>query len=345
ERKQEYAGKVIKCPHCGAELPSMAGFCPSCGSEIRGTQVTESVKEFTEIITEYENVIAYNPRGERRGWARWGFWMRAFWIFLNLILFLLPLGLYFVWFFFRDNFHPALTPEERQEVQYVQNYVFPNDRESIFEAMLFIKSKVAFLRNEKTNARTVYWSKIWLEKANQLSQKDELLFKNDSTARQTYDDIIANQSQIKKKSWFKGAVGIVIVILSIIFLASCSASSGSSSSSSNYTDETDYYVQLDLPSSGIVTMLPELDFEYGKVTFETSEDIQIEIYQVSQDDFDSYVKFCRESGFDVDITKDDDIFYSENAEGYALDIFFDNETSVMEIYFDSYDVGNTKKQK
>lgn len=46
-REQEYAGKIIKCPFCGENLPSFTEKCPSCGHEIRGAGATRSICELS----------------------------------------------------------------------------------------------------------------------------------------------------------------------------------------------------------------------------------------------------------------------------------------------------------
>ena len=34
DRKQEFVGKILKCPSCGAQLSSFTAICPDCGYEI-----------------------------------------------------------------------------------------------------------------------------------------------------------------------------------------------------------------------------------------------------------------------------------------------------------------------
>ena len=46
ERKQEYAGKIIKCPNCGEILEAFHSVCPSCGYEIRGAVNSMAVQKF-----------------------------------------------------------------------------------------------------------------------------------------------------------------------------------------------------------------------------------------------------------------------------------------------------------
>ncbi len=57
KRKTLYDGNINKCPMCGELLSSTALKCPSCGNEIRGRDVTSSIKEFAKAIasTDDEN--------------------------------------------------------------------------------------------------------------------------------------------------------------------------------------------------------------------------------------------------------------------------------------------------
>lgn len=53
KRNQEYGGKIIKCPNCGEILKAFSAQCPSCGYELRGSDSSDSVKEF---VQELENI-------------------------------------------------------------------------------------------------------------------------------------------------------------------------------------------------------------------------------------------------------------------------------------------------
>lgn len=57
ERKQEWAGKIVKCPNCGEVLKSFNACCPSCGFEINTTQKTSSFDDFLEKIQQCDRNI------------------------------------------------------------------------------------------------------------------------------------------------------------------------------------------------------------------------------------------------------------------------------------------------
>ena len=45
-----YDGVVHKCPNCGETLQSFVSFCPTCGLELRGSNISNSVREFSEML-------------------------------------------------------------------------------------------------------------------------------------------------------------------------------------------------------------------------------------------------------------------------------------------------------
>ena len=55
ERKEEYVGKVFKCPNCGAVITESTIVCPECGFEITGREAVSSVKRFEEELMKLES--------------------------------------------------------------------------------------------------------------------------------------------------------------------------------------------------------------------------------------------------------------------------------------------------
>lgn len=54
ERRQEFAGKIVKCPNCGEILKSFVTCCPTCGYELREIEPTMSIKEFVAKLEQIE---------------------------------------------------------------------------------------------------------------------------------------------------------------------------------------------------------------------------------------------------------------------------------------------------
>lgn len=54
-RKEEYVGKVFKCPNCGGIITESTIVCPECGFEITGRDAVSSVQEFEKKLMEIES--------------------------------------------------------------------------------------------------------------------------------------------------------------------------------------------------------------------------------------------------------------------------------------------------
>lgn len=55
QTQSTYSGELHKCPNCGESLSSFMAECPICGYELRGTQVSTSIQQFTHSLEHIEN--------------------------------------------------------------------------------------------------------------------------------------------------------------------------------------------------------------------------------------------------------------------------------------------------
>ena len=94
-------------------------------------------------------------------------------------------------------------------------------------------------------------------------------------------------------------------------------------------------VTYEWPSVGLNQYLPIPPTEYGEIKTDDETRFNIEIYQVSLEDFEGYVKDCKEKGFTISTTKTDSVFYAYHAEQYELDIFYWEDKETMDIFLDA----------
>ena len=347
EREQEFAGKIIKCPSCGAELQSFTAVCPHCGHEINSQNVSSSLKEFIDSINEYDKVIANDPEPPKTGWKTWSKGKRFFWVILNIVTSFIPLVVYLVFplikpFLFPKSV-PVLSADEKRKAALIENYTFPNEREATIEAMMFTKSKMAFLASEKFNKKTLYWANLWNTKAEQLNQRASIILKGDEIVEATYADITASKSEVDKSVKVRAIIGAAIIVVFIAFVLINGSfyngignvfNSTPFSVSENY-DDTDYNVTYEWPSNGISCYLPLPETKYGKIENDNESRFNIELYQVNSQQFDDYVKKCKEQGFTISTTKTDGVFYAHNEDEYSLDVFFWEDKNTLEIFLDA----------
>lgn len=213
ERKVVYDGEIHKCPNCGEVLGSFVAICPSCGHEISSKEVSSALISFTNKVDELERLIATSSKNQS-GWKSWSTSSKIAWIIANIFLIGIPalLYIYFLPFIFIKN-SSKLSPEEKQLVALIENTTFPNDRESIISALIYAKEKADFL-SKKSSAKSIFWFNTWYSKAEQLKQKADILFPNDSIIKQSFAEIVAD----KKVNKIKTIVGLIIIIVILAFV-------------------------------------------------------------------------------------------------------------------------------
>lgn len=218
ERTAEYVGKIKKCPSCGEEIPSFTAICPACGHELNSAKNSSTLTNFIQKIEACEKMIAESQSTGKTGWASWKKSKKIGWVFLNLFFACIPLVIYMVMPLIKINSTPRLTKEEKQLASLIENFPFPNDRESILEALVFAKEKIDFISNESINRKSAYWIRLWSSKAEQLKQKADLMFPNDPVVKNSFAEICADKARVKKTLQLKAVAGVVILIAAIVFI-------------------------------------------------------------------------------------------------------------------------------
>lgn len=260
-RKQEYVGEVKKCPACGEEVPALTAICPACGHEFSVVKGSESVASFIAEIDACDKRISAQGPTSKKGWSTWKTWKKVGWVLLNIYFFCIPLLIYFIRPFFRTYKSPALSVEEKRKATIIENFTFPNDRGSILEALLFIKSKVSFLANEKVNANNAYWMRLWSKKAEQLHQKAEMLFQGDRIANDAYSKIVEDHNKFKKQMQIRIYVTLGIMAIAVLFLLIRGCVSNDPGGG-KYVNEDGTYSNIPAISEGIGTSESEGIYTY-----------------------------------------------------------------------------------
>ena len=327
QRKTVYDGVIHKCPNCGEVLSSFLAICPACGFEFNSKKVNSSLKEFIEKINECDRKIANNPPPAKTGWSSWSKTKRIFWVILNVLYFGLPLIIYLYVKVFsiilplvRYNSTPKLTADEKRKVSLIENFPFPNERESILEALLFIKAKVSFLASEKIDRKNAYWIRLWSAKAAQLYQKTELMFKGDKVANEAYQEIVVQKERVAKTVKSKAITYTVLIIVILIFLLVRNGT---------FDNITLSNIPLEIPETELSIVMPKIDGGKGEIVTNNSEYFTVEYYGISDADFEHYKNLCKEKGFVIDVQSDSSLFDAFNNDGYNIRVtHYDSEMHV-----------------
>ncbi len=133
----------------------------------------------------------------------------------------------------------------------------------------------------------------------------------------------------------------VLVALCALSLATHSCSNESSSKKvdveSDYLEESSVsYSNFDWPDSEIAKLIPAPKSSIGHIDWEASYGFVIYVAETSKDDYDEYVKTCKEVGFNEDYKKGDDFYYADNADGFHIHLRYD-EGDVMLVRIDDPD--------
>lgn len=217
-RQQEFAGKIIKCPSCGTSIPSFTAICPSCDHEINSARVSSAFKDFTNQIIQCDAAIANSLVEPQKGWKSWGKAKKFGWVILNIYTLCIPLILYLLFPLIGIGGTASMTAEEKKKANLINNFAFPNDRESILEGLLYIKGQIASLASGKVDRNTAQWIKIWKNKANQLFERAEMMFKGDKIANDAYADILASEKKVNKALIIRVIIAVVLASLFFAYM-------------------------------------------------------------------------------------------------------------------------------
>lgn len=218
--KEEFIGKIYKCPNCGTEIPSMTAICPGCGIELNSSRTSEGAKQFIERIAECDRNIQSDTVKPNTGWASWSIAKKIGWVILNLYTACIPLLIYWILGGSSSNVASKLTGSEKEKVNVINGYVFPDDRGAILEALMFMENQVSNLSSQKVNPNGLYWMSVWKNKAGQLANKAAILFPGDNAARDISNRIESAYENSKKSYNIKKyiTIAVVIVVIALIYV-------------------------------------------------------------------------------------------------------------------------------
>lgn len=87
------------------------------------------------------------------------------------------------------------------------------------------------------------------------------------------------------------------------------------------------------PKSELASLLPEPEFDLGRVEWETDYGFAVLIAEIPEREFNKYVAACYQKGFNVNYQKGNTFFYADNKEGYHL-FLKAQENNVMYVRLD-----------
>lgn len=157
QRKQEYVGKILKCPNCGSTITETTVICPDCGIRITGRKAVSSVQAFKDQLMDIE---ASRKKSK-----------------------------------FVDVYTQSANPADTQKLSLIRSFPIPNTVDDIQEFIFLAIANIDVKLSKQTTAgkfpsminsgnvnltmqKTI--SDAWVSKMQQAFQKAEISFPNDS---------------------------------------------------------------------------------------------------------------------------------------------------------------------
>ena len=155
-RKQEFVGKIYKCPNCGEVLKAFEINCPACGHELRGTKASSAVKEFALKLEAIESRRKYEkPRG----------------------------------LFAAAEAQQQVSKTDEQKISLIKSFSVPNSKEDMLEFMILATSNMNMRTYDSANTNVSKSEKeinaAWLSKVQQDVYKRQVLVPVSAYARVT----------------------------------------------------------------------------------------------------------------------------------------------------------------
>ena len=156
QRKQEYVGKILKCPSCGATITETTAICSECGMRITGRAAVDSVQSFKNQLMTIESSRQVIKR-------------KLF------------------------DFDYSPNPADSQKLSLIRNFPIQNSVDDILEFMMLAIANINVSLSKNTAANRLnscggietyqtidrVISDAWVSKMQQAYQKAEIMFPND----------------------------------------------------------------------------------------------------------------------------------------------------------------------
>lgn len=127
-----------------------------------------------------------------------------------------------------------------------------------------------------------------------------------------------NRKPFYKRGWF-----LILVMLAVIGIFS--------TISRKNAERKERANEYRWPDSELAAMIPKPDSPYGRINSDSADTFRIDIYKITEKQYEDYVDSCREEGFREDYNRTDGYYSADNETGYSLRISYADEEKEMEI--------------
>ena len=174
KRKFHFDGELHKCPNCGELLKSFELNCPACGYELRGIKGSNAIKEFALKL---ETIEAKREHNKNKGLLS------------------------------RLYAKVEVSKTDEQKISLIKSFSIPNTKEDMLEFMILATSNINMRTYDSTNTdiskSDIEVNAAWISKVEQVYQKAKRTYSTDSVFQEIkmlYDNCNEKIKASKKKS-------------------------------------------------------------------------------------------------------------------------------------------------
>ena len=334
QRIAAYDGVIHKCPNCGEILNSFTSQCPACGYELRGTTASNSVKELYRNIqtaksdSEVVRLIKMFPvPNNKEDILEFMVLASSNFNEETYIEYMGEENISAAWFSKIEQCHKKATLSLSNEDMLIVNEIYSA-----------ITGRVAAAKKKSSQKR--------------MSQRSEVTAREFKKSKFRVVLVVFSVISVlfSVLAFQNGRIlaGLISALMVVLFLTAFLMGSGvikervrnfrlvpaiiafllfvpyfllSNSNSTNHNTEK-ITEKIDWPVTGLGLLLPEPETNSGEIIFDNDEMFWLDLYAVSESDYESYVQACKENGFIVDGEKDSIGYEAYNEEGYHLSISY-----------------------
>lgn len=136
-----------------------------------------------------------------------------------------------------------------------------------------------------------------------------------------------------KRGWF-----IFLIIIAVLGMVG----SGIRKNAEKKAEKEERANEYRWPDSQLAGMIPRPDSKYGRIVSESESGFYIEIYEISKNQFEDYIEECKDAGFTVDYSRQDNYYLANDGEGYSLSLMFDKDGEQLTISLSAPEPGEAE---
>lgn len=121
---------------------------------------------------------------------------------------------------------------------------------------------------------------------------------------------------------------IVLVLAAFLFIVPLFRSCGASANNDSHSREDETF---DWPENGLSRIIPQPESDKGYIIVNYEDDFSLQVYDISQKDYEEYLEDCQNEGFTIDSYNGTINYNAYNEEGYYISLIYSDDDESLYI--------------